>query len=106
MALKLLSLFAREKGVTSLHIYGDSLNVVNWTRKLQRCHNIFLSPLIEEINMILNNFDSLSIHHFYKERNVDADSLSKSSIELNFCSWTIHETKDGTMTNSTHSPFI
>ena len=67
MALKLLILFAREKGVISLRIFGDSLNVVNWTRKLQRCHNIILAPLIEEIDKILNSFDSFSIHHVYRE---------------------------------------
>jgi ribonuclease HI len=67
LALKLLILFAREKGVTSLQIYGDSLNVVNWTKKLQRCHTFLLVPLIEEIERILNSFDSFSIHHVYRE---------------------------------------
>jgi ribonuclease HI len=84
MALKQLILFARENWVISLQIFGDSLNVVNWTRKLQRCHNIILAPLIEEMDRILNNFDSFSIHHVYREQNVDVDALSKYGIELRF----------------------
>jgi len=106
MALKPAILFVRENGVTSLQIYGDSLNVVNWARKLKKCHNIFLATLIEEIVKILNSFDSFSIHHVYRERNVDANALSKFGIELDFGSWTIQESKDETRTNSTHSPFI
>jgi ribonuclease HI len=62
-ALKVLILFAREKEMTSLQIYGDSLNVVNWTKKLQICNHIILSPLIED--RILNNFDPFSFHHVY-----------------------------------------
>lgn len=71
MALKLLILYAREKGVNSLQIFGDSLNVVNWTRKLQRCHNIMIIPLIKEIDGILNSLDSFFIHHVNRKRNTD-----------------------------------
>lgn len=71
MALKLLILYAREKGVNSLQIFGDSLNVVNWTRKLQRCLNIMIIPLIKEIDGILNSLDSFSIHHVNRKRNTD-----------------------------------
>jgi ribonuclease HI len=30
MSLKLLLIFAKEKNVNSLHIFGDSLNVIKW----------------------------------------------------------------------------
>ena len=90
----------------SLHIYGDSLNVVNWSRKLKKCHNIILAPLIEEIDMIISRFDSFSIHHVYIEQNSDANAPSKYGIEMDFGSWTIQETKDMTMKKFTHSPFI
>jgi hypothetical protein len=48
------------------------------------CHTFLLVPLIEEIERILNSFDSFSIHHVYIELNVDATALSKSGIELTF----------------------
>jgi hypothetical protein len=48
-----------------------------------------LTLLIEEIDKILNNFDSFSIHHVYREWNLDANALSKSGIEMGFRPWTI-----------------
>jgi hypothetical protein len=84
MALKLLLLFAREKEVGDLQIFGDSMLVINWIRKTQRCHNILLSPLLDEIFRIIATFDSFSIWHVYKERNKEANGLSKEGMRLDF----------------------
>jgi hypothetical protein len=48
MSLKLLLLFSKEKEVDTLHIFGDSLNVINWARKLQHCSNILLLPYLKK----------------------------------------------------------
>jgi ribonuclease HI len=61
LTLKLLLLFAKEKQVSSLQIFGDSMLVISWIRKTQRCHNLLLSPLLDEIFRILATFDSFSI---------------------------------------------
>jgi ribonuclease HI len=61
MSLKLLLLFAIEKRVESLQIFGDSLIVVNWARNTMKCHNIILFPLLEEVHRLLSSFDVLSI---------------------------------------------
>jgi ribonuclease HI len=48
MAIKLLLLFAGEKGVQTIQIFGDSMIVINWIHKAQKCHNILLQPILEE----------------------------------------------------------
>jgi hypothetical protein len=57
MSLKLLLLFVGEKGVKAIHILGDSLNVINWVRKTQKCHNIQLITLLKDIFILLGAFD-------------------------------------------------
>jgi hypothetical protein len=68
MSLKLLLLFAVENNVSSLQIFGDSMLVISWIRKSQRCHNIILAPLLEEVFIILVSFDEYSIRHVYREQ--------------------------------------
>jgi len=61
MALKLLITFAGEKGIKSIHIFGDSMTIINWVNKSQQCHTIRLRPILEYIFFILGSFDSLSV---------------------------------------------
>lgn len=48
MALKLLLLSVVEKGVHTLQVFGDSMNVVKWINE-QDYHNFLLVPLLEEV---------------------------------------------------------
>lgn len=73
MSLKLLLLFAGEKGVKTLQIFGDSMIVINWTRKTQKCHNIQLLSLLDKVFRILDTSYSASLQHVYRERNKVAD---------------------------------
>ena len=82
LTLKLLLLFAGEKGITTLHIFFDSLNVINWVRKTQVCHNIHLLALLEENFRCMDSFDSLLFRHVYRKYNVEADKLSKEGLQL------------------------
>jgi ribonuclease HI len=95
MSLKLLLLFSLEKNVHSIQLFGDSLLVINWIRKSQRCHNIILCPLLEEVFRILASFDNYSFHHVYREHNQEADSLSKEGLQMVVGTWMIREDKDG-----------
>jgi ribonuclease HI len=52
MTLKLLLLFSKQKEVDTVQTFGDSLKVMNWAQKLQKCSNIFLLPLLEEVHII------------------------------------------------------
>jgi ribonuclease HI len=106
MALKLLLLFTREKGIQQIQIFGDSMNVINWTRKHQTCHNIFLCPILEEIFRLLDTFDTVVISHVYRDKNLVADSLSKEGLQLSQGQWHITETKGEDTNAFYHRPFI
>lgn len=106
MSLKLLPLFTREKGIQQLQIFGDSMNVINWTRKHQTCHSIFLCPILEEIFRLLDTFDTVVISHVYRDRNLVADSLSKEGLQLLQGQWHIIETKGEDTNAFYHRPFI
>ena len=82
MALKLLLIFTREKGIQQIQIFGDSMNVINWTRKHQTCHNIFLCPILEEIFSLLDTFEIVVFSHVYRDKNLVEGSLSKEGLFL------------------------
>ena len=69
MTLKLLLCFAIERNCKKLQVFGDSMVVINWINKTQRCRNSSLDTLYEEFNRILSNFESISFKHVYREPN-------------------------------------
>jgi len=93
LALKLLLLFSREKEILHIQIFGDSMKVINWARKLQQCHNIFLFPIWEDIFLLLEVFDAVVISHLYRDMKVVVYSLSKSGLQLTLGQWHIKEYK-------------
>jgi ribonuclease HI len=106
LTLKLLLLFAKEKEILHLQIFGDSMNVINWARKLQQCHNIFLLPILEDILRLLEYFDIVTISHVYRNMNMVADALSKAGLPLALGQWHITEYKEGETHAFYHCPFI
>jgi ribonuclease HI len=82
MDLKLLLTFSREKTISNLQIFCDSMVVINWIKKSQKCHNIRLLPLLEEFFIILDTYTNFSICHVYREINREADKLSKEGSHL------------------------
>jgi ribonuclease HI len=106
LTLKLLLTFAKEKDLRHIQIFGDSMIVVNWARKLQKCHNIFLLPILEDTFRLLENFDTVTISHVYRNRNMVADALSKAGLHLALGHWDITEHKNGNSQNFYHRPFI
>jgi ribonuclease HI len=89
LTLKLLLLFAKEKDLLHLQIFGDSMIVINWARKLQQCHNIFLLPILEDILRLMEEFDTVTISHVYRNMNMVADALSKAGLPLLWGQWHI-----------------
>jgi ribonuclease HI len=106
LALNLLLLFSREKEIQHIQIFGDSMNVINWARKHQICHNIFLSPILEDIYRLMDIFDTLVISHVYRDRNMVADSLSKYGLQLSLGQWHITKQKGEDTNAFFHRPFI
>jgi ribonuclease HI len=106
MSLKLILLFAREKELHHLQIFGDFIIVINWTNKQQNCHSILLNPILEEIHKLMDTFDMVAISHVYRDRNMVANSLSKEGLHLPQGQWHITK-KKGEDTNALyHMPFI
>jgi len=52
MNLKLLIIFSIEKGCKELNVFGDSMAVINWSRGTQRCLNIRLILVLEEVKSL------------------------------------------------------
>ena len=106
MTLKLLLCFAIERNCKKLQVFGDSLVVINLIDKIQKCRNTSLDALFEEVSRLLANFESLSLKHVYRERNMDADPLSKARINMEWGTWKFTETKKTTANEFYHRPFM
>ena len=77
LSLKLLLMFAAEKGCHIIIFFGDSMNVINWIKGIQQCILLHLQNLLLSIRELLLTFDSFSCQHIYRENNSDADCASK-----------------------------
>jgi ribonuclease HI len=105
IALKLLLLFAIEKGCRALQVFGDSLVIINWANGIHRCKISHLLPLHEDVLRIKSLFDNISFSHIYRERNQLADRLSKEAMQLAYGLWHVSEhTLDGAQ-GYYHRPF-
>ena len=89
MALKLLICFSIEKNCKNTSIFCDSLVILNWINKTQKCRNISLSALFKEANKFLSSFDFITCKHVYRERNKEAERISKAGLNLAMGTWKI-----------------
>ena len=80
--------------------------VINWINKTWRCRNYTLDALYEEVNRTLSIFESISFKHVYKERNMDAEKLSKARPNLQWGYWKIMDIKDTEAKEYPHRPFL
>ena len=106
MTLKLLLCFAIERNCKKLQVFGDSMVVINWINKTQRCRNTSLDTLFEEVYRILANFESISFKHVYRERNMEANKLSKAGLNLQWGTWKIIEKKETEANEYYRRPFL
>ena len=106
MSLKLLLVFALEKGCTNLNFLGDSLNVINWINETQECRQLRLAHILSAITLLLQRFELFSCQHVYMENNKEADKASKEGLRLAAGSWTVKEIYDGRTLGFYHRPFI
>ena len=106
MTLKLLLCFAIERNCRQLQDFGDSMVVINWLNKIHKCRTATLDALYEETTRSLSFFETISFTHVYRERNVDADKLSKKGLTLQWGEWKILEIKDSKAMEYMHKPFI
>jgi ribonuclease HI len=106
MSLKFLLIFSIEKGCKEIRVFDDSMTVINWSRGTQRCLNLRLEIILEDVKLLQSTLDSFDCHHVYRERNEEADKRSKEGINLALGQWKITEIKDDSQTEYFHRPFI
>ena len=49
LSLNILLIFAAEKGCRSLKVFGDSLNVIYWVKRIQACKDLLLQNILLSI---------------------------------------------------------
>ena len=106
MSLKLLLIFALEKGCNDLNFLGDSMNVINWINQIQECRHLRLAHILQAIRLLLSRFNTFSCRHVYRENNKEADKASKEGLQMATGNWLIKETFDGRTQDYYHRPFI
>jgi len=106
MSLKLLLIFALEKGCTKITCFGDSLNVINWVNNTQECRNLRLGNLLAATRMIISRYDSFTCRHVYRENNTAADRASKEGIQKALGNWFVTESVDDRVQGFYHRPFM
>ena len=106
MALKILILFALEQHCHSLQSFGDSMIVLDWARGSSRCNVFRILPILEEVVLLLQNFNDISFTHVYREKNGVVDLLSKEATQLSFGCWNIIEQDLDGIYCYFHRPFI
>ena len=106
LSLKLLLIFAAEKGCRSLNVCGDSMNVINWIKGIQICQNLRFDNILSSIRVVIETYASFNCQHVYKEKNRQVDKASKAGLQLEVGRWKIRESLDGIFHEYYHRPFI
>lgn len=104
--LRLLLCWLLHRNILSIQFFGDSLNVINWVNGIAACHNQILKITLEEIQFLKSSFNSFIISHVFRDRNEEADRLSKAGVQQAMGRWKITEIRQGQTTVLTDPPFI
>ena len=72
---------AIEKGVNRLEVFGDSLLIINQMNRKWECRHKGLRLIIDEVNVMVRSFDSITFNHVPRERNAIADSLANEAMD-------------------------
>ena len=91
LSLQLILIFAAEKGCRTLQIFGDSLNVINWVKRIQTCSDLLLGNILLSIWDMVESFDLITFTHVYRENNCQADIASKVGLLLDPSLWKVKE---------------
>ena len=65
--------------------------IIKWFNGTQRCHNYIMLPLLAEVLNLKAHFNQICAFHICRERNMDADLLSKDGVQQATGSWVIKE---------------
>ena len=73
---------AAEKNVQELQLCGDSKLTIDWENGQLQINALHLQHLLRAIRSQMENFESISFQHIYRELNEEADKLSKEALLL------------------------
>lgn len=82
LSLKILLMFAAEKGCRTLNVFGDSMNVINCIKGIQHWRNIRLENILSSIRVVIDTYVSFNCQHVYRENNQQAEKASKEVLQL------------------------
>eukprot|EP00253_Pinus_taeda_P030883 PITA_30883 len=104
-ALKLLLCWLIHRHIFTIQIFGDLLNVINWVNGISSCRNYMLRPLLDEIMILKQSFNGFFLEHIYRNRNEDADKLSKEALLQDLGVWKVTENKEGHIQEHRQPPY-
>eukprot|EP00253_Pinus_taeda_P015896 PITA_15896 len=104
-ALQFLLCWLLHRNINTIQIFGDSLNVINWVNGNASCQNQILMTLVEEISSLKASFNKFSICHIYRDKNEEADQLSKAVLQQDMGSWTVEEIRQGQSVKTNLPPY-
>ena len=90
-ALKLLIILALNKQISNIHIFGDSLLVINWISGKFKVHNLQLAQFLQEVIRLADFFVKADFKHIYSEINTFADKLANEGGKVQSGYWFISE---------------
>ena len=82
LALWPLLFFADAIGLIFLHIFGDSVVVINWANNKSTLSALNLVYCCTNISNLKDTFLFLVFQHVYREHNVREDNLSKEALSM------------------------
>jgi hypothetical protein len=91
MALKLILSLAAEKSALANQIFEDSQVVIHWMNGTYHLESYISRLIYDEIKLNFSSLNNFSFAHVFKERNDDANVISKASFLMEARRWYIQE---------------
>ena len=75
---------AIELGFKTVRFVSDNLMMVNQMNGIYQVKNNDILPIYNDINRLIQNFDTVAFTHVKRERNIIADSEANEAIDRHF----------------------
>lgn len=72
---------AKEFGIKSIRVEGDSLLIVNQMKGVYKCKSLNLLELHEKVKELESYFDNIEYCHIFRNKNKRADELSNIAVD-------------------------
>ena len=79
--------------------------MINWINNVQKCQNITLAALYEEVYRLTTTFNIITCRHVFRERNNETNRLSKEGLNMEVRTWKFLEQREREVYEFYHMPF-